>query len=182
MKTRHVALLFVAPLVLALPAAIGAAAEPAPKGSKTDILPPPRRQPTVDAAERLTRTPTPAPVAADLKSPFNPPDYSKPDPNDPKSQQAAPTQPGTTSAPAQAVPGDKELLESLAARLPSTGTISLGGKPMLIVGKNRFEIGTKFTVAFNGQDYELELVAIDRTTFTLRFRGEETTRPIRSVK
>jgi hypothetical protein len=50
------------------------------------------------------------------------------------------------------------------------------------MGSKRFEVGTRFTVTYNNQDYELELVAIDRTTFTLRYRGEQLTRPIKSVR
>jgi hypothetical protein len=56
------------------------------------------------------------------------------------------------------------------------------GEPLLLLGRGRVKIGDKFTVAYNGQDYELELTAIDRTTFTLRYHGEEITRPIKTGK
>jgi hypothetical protein len=151
---------------------------------KVDIMPPQRRQAAVDTAERLARRKAPDPVPAEQPSPFNPSGFDKPDPAD-NAPRPGTTTAGPAPAPAQAAPapGDREILESLATRIPSTGTISRGGKPMLTVaGGKILEIGTKFTVTFNDQDYELELVAIDRTTFTLRYRNEETTRPIKLVR
>lgn len=163
--------------------ALGAALSPGAFAAKatSDIISPPKRQATVDLAEALTKRTPPAPLAADLASPFNPPDFDKPDPSDPKNQPRKNTEPGTKAEPVVVkAPGDRETLETLAARIPSTGTIVLGGKPLLIVGKNRLEVGQTLVVTYDNQDYELELVAIDRTTFTLRYRNEETTRPIRS--
>ena len=189
MNTR----LFAAALALQLVLGLAGARAAAPVTKAPDTAKPPnkakdtsdlatlaKRLPTIESAERLTRAPAPAPVPADVKNPFNPADFNKPDPDD-KSAAGRNPLPGAPAQPA-APPGNRETLEALAARIPSTGTINLGGKRLLIVGKNRLEIGTKFTVAYNGQDYELELVAIESTTFTLRYRGEETTRPIRSVK
>ena len=89
---------------------------------------------------------------------------------------------GGTAAPAAAAPaGDRDILEALAQRIPSTGTVTTReGTPQLVVGRNRLQVGNVFTVTYNNQDYDLELIAIDRTTFTLRYRNEETTRPIKS--
>lgn len=78
--------------------------------------------------------------------------------------------------------GDRQILEALASQLTPTGTIQIGGAPRLVMGSKRFEVGTRFTVTFNNQDYELLLTNIDRTTFTLRYRNEEITRPIKSVR
>ena len=76
----------------------------------------------------------------------------------------------------------RTILESLAAKLPTTGTTVLKGETYLFLGRGRVKVGDKFTVAFNGQDYELELTAIDRTTFTLRYHGEEITRSTKPGK
>jgi hypothetical protein len=183
MKTRFFLPILTASLLLAPPMA--RAADVA-KGT-SDIVPTQKRQTTIDAAERLTKAPTPAPLPADLPQPFSPVDFEKPDPDELKAIQAAggrATPAGGSATPAATPSGpttDRETLEVLASRIPSTGTIMLpGGRPLLIVGKNRIEIGAKFTVTYNNQDYELELVAIDRTTFTLRYRSEEVTRPIRT--
>ena len=73
-------------------------------------------------------------------------------------------------------------LEAVAMQLMPTGTINYEGSPLLVMGSKRFEAGTRFTVTYNNEDYDLELVAIDRTTFTLRYKGEVFTRPIKSVR
>lgn len=143
-----------------------------------DILPPQRRQEIVDTAERLANRPAPAPVPQDTPNPFNPEGYDAPDP----ATVPAPSSGTAGPAPVARAPGDREILESLALRLTPSGTMTRNGRPLLIIERNRFEVGTKFIVTYNEQDYELELVAIDRTTFTLRYRGEEVTRPIKPVK
>lgn len=184
MKTRFLLPAAAATLVLGLPEVFAAAK------STSDLMSPARRQQTVETAQRLTSPPAPAPVPADLPHPFNPPDFSLPDPEEVKATQAAAPRPGTpraaggVAAPVQPAgpAGDRETLEVLASKLVPGGMFVVGGKPLLIIGKNRFEVGTKFGVTYNNQDYELELVAIDRTTFTLRYRGEEITRPIKPVK
>lgn len=152
----------------------------------SDLAPPDRRRAFVDSAERLARAPTPAAIPADVTDPFNPPNFSQPDPSE-VSQNRAPSAapasggsavPGTPAAPAT----DRDVLEAVADKIPTTGTIILGGKPLLISGTNRIEVGSRFTVVYNGQEYELELTAIDRTTFTVRYKGEEFTRPIKLGK
>jgi hypothetical protein len=49
-------------------------------------------------------------------------------------------------------------------------------------GKSSVKVGTHFSVTLNGQEYDLELASIDRTTFTLRLNREEITRPIKPGK
>jgi hypothetical protein len=74
------------------------------------------------------------------------------------------------------------MLEKLALQITPTGTMQHQGAPRLMISGKLFEVGTRFTATYNNQDYELELIAIDRTTFTLRYRGEETIRPIKPVR
>ena len=158
-------------LVLALPAVS--------YGAKvvSDLQPPQKRQTTVATAERLARRATPPPLASDLKSPFNPPGFGRAE------QSTAPIGPVAVDRNVPPPPpGDREILEAVAAQLNPTGMIQFGDAPRLVMGSKRFEVGTRFTVTYNNQDYELELVAIDRTTFTLRYRGEQFTRPIKSVR
>jgi hypothetical protein len=145
-----------------------------------DILPPQRRQTSVATAERIARRTPPPPLPADLVSPFNPKDFDRVESREtPPSGADART---AVQAPPPAPLGDRQILEVLAAQLLPTGTMQIGGSPRLVMGSKRFEVGTRFTVTYNGEDYELELVTIDRTTFTLRYRGEEITRPIKSVR
>jgi hypothetical protein len=147
----------------------------------SDLQPPQKRQAAVVTAERLARRSTPPELPADLSSPFNPPDFDKPEGGDapaPTSQVAREAAPPPPPVPM----GDRQILEALAAQLTPTGTMQIGDSSRLVMGSKRFEVGTRFIVTYNNQDYELELVAIDRTTFTLRYRGEEITRPIKSVR
>ena len=147
----------------------------------SDLVPPERRHAAVEVAERLARPPAPAPVPTDIADPFNPPNFNQPDPSEAaQNRPNAPTNAaGGQSANAPAAPAsDRDVLEAVADKIPTTGTIILGGKPLLISGTNRIEVGSHFTVIYNGQEYDLELTAIDRTTFTVRYKGEEFTRPI----
>lgn len=182
MKTR---------VVLTASAALSVAASTGLAAARvtSDLVPPLKRQIVLDLAENLARRKAPAPVAADLPSPFNPVDFDKPDGSElPPAQPQRPNQPGPPSvgpvpAPQPAGPAtDRETLETLAAQITPSGVIQLRGSPRLIFAGKPFEIGTRFTASYNNQDYELELVAIDRTTFTLRYRGEEIIRPIKPVR
>lgn len=158
----------------------------------SDLVSTEKRRASVLLAQQLTRPAEPAPVPPTMVNPFNPPGFDQPDPEEVRANAAAagakpggPAGPGGGAASVEAPTqqqGDRELLEDLAMKLGPGGTVVFGGAPMLIIGKNRFEVGSHFIVAFNNQDYELELVSIASTTFTLRYNGVEVTRPIRPGK
>lgn len=172
-------------VLLLCPAFVRAAAKVA-----SDLAPPQKRQASVEIAEKLTHRPVLTPLPADMPSPFNPADFDKPDPSEapvpsgPKPATPSPGVAGPAAPVAQpAAPAtDRQTLETLAAQITPSGVIMLRGAPRLIFANKQFEVGTRFTASYNNQDYELELVSIDRTTFTLRYRGEEITRPIRPVR
>jgi hypothetical protein len=162
---------------------------------RTDLQPPQKRQATVDAAQRLVHRKMPPAIPADMVSPFNPTDFDRPDASETAASQRPgaagprPANVGQAAGPAvravtpAAPAGDREVLETISAQLVPSGTmLAPGGKPLLIIGKNQLSVGTRFTVTYKEQEYELELVAIDRTTFTLRYRNEETIRPIKPVR
>lgn len=149
----------------------------------SDLMAPQRRQVSVETGERLAFRAPPTALPAFLPSPFDPVGFDLPNPDvvaaeKAKREAAAATAGKVVSGPAT----DREVVEALALRLNPSGTVILGGKPLLIIDRNRFEIGTKFIVTYEGRDYELQLISIDRTTFTLRYRGEEITRPIKPLK
>jgi hypothetical protein len=180
MKNLRISPLLSVVLVLA-PAAFAAK-------TPSDLAPPPKRQQTVDTALHLARPPVAAPLPEGFPGPFNPSGFDQPDPDE-KSSGATHAATGATAAGPAAPTGptnDRELLEVIAARIQPTGYFALGGKPILTFpGAKRFTIGDSFIVTYppsGGQDYELKIVAIDRTSFTLRYRGEEITRPIAKTK
>lgn len=142
----------------------------------SDLPPPQKRQLAVGSAERLAqRKPLPA-LPSGFESPFNPPGFDRPE----RAETPAPVASGPVRPVAP--PGARETLEKLAGQLVPSGTIQRGGTQRLLIGGKAFEVGTRFTATYNSEDYELELVAIDRTTYTLRYRGEEITRPIKPVR
>jgi hypothetical protein len=167
---------FVLPSLLALAAASGLSAAPAHRPARvveSDLAPSEARQPSLDLAARLARPSEPPPISAGLKTPF---DFDRADPDE------TPSPNGQPSNDAPQVKGPREILESVAPLLKPNGTINLGGQPILLFGQRKLKVGDKFTITFEGTDYELELAAIASTSFTLRYKGEETTRPIKSGK
>ncbi|MEO6246090.1 MAG: hypothetical protein ABIQ12_11720 [Opitutaceae bacterium] len=146
--------------------------------NSADLQPPIKRQASLALAHSLVNRANPDPLPSDLVSPFNPPSFDKADPSAAVSQ----LRPGLPAAAIKVIPPDREILEKLAGQISPTGVIHLRGAPRLVIGSKPFEVGTRFTATYNSQDYELELVSIDRTTFTLRYRGEEITRPIKPVR
>lgn len=146
----------------------------------SDIVPPEARRTVVDRAEKLAHPPGAAALPATLNTPFAPQDFARPDPSEAAEGRPQPGAAGAKAAPV--TQSDRDLLATVASKIPTTGTIILRGKPLLISGMNRIEVGAHFTVVYGGQEYELELVAVDRTTFTVRYRGEEYTRPIKLAK
>jgi hypothetical protein len=91
---------------------------------------------------------------------------------------AAVTTPGETRAPA-GPKNNHDLLQAIATSLKPSGYIVLGGQPSLSFGQKRVKAGGVLTITFEGNQYTLEVVNIDRTTFTLRLNGEEFTRTIK---
>lgn len=182
MNSRH--LLVSLGLAAGFVTAIPAVAKPA-----SDLVSPEKRKAVVDQAYRLTHPAELAPLPADFIQPFNPAGFDQPDPEELRAAAAAAAKapPATATAPGMppAATGDREILENIAAKILPNGTISVNGKPRLVFGRSKpFEVGTKFTVtnSANGQDYEIELIAIEPPTFTLRYHNEEITRPIKSGK
>lgn len=159
-----------------------------------DLVPPAKRATTVETAQRLAKVTEVAPLPDDMPQPFAPPNFDQPDPEEVRAASAAlaraaqaprPTAAGgggeAPGQPPRAM-GDREVLEAMGPKIPSQGTIVLNGTTWLILPTLRVHVGNKFTVSFKGQDYDLELTAIDNTTFTLRLNNEEFTRPIKSGK
>ncbi len=136
-----------------------------------NLAPPQAREKVLATAQALLAgRDKPAPLPNPLPNPFvaKEPDVVE------VPQVAAPT--ATTPAP---VVSGAELLARLAARVPSTGTLALGGQSYLLVGQKRLKVGDTYAVTLDGQSYDLTLVAITSTSFTVK-RGEIIhTRPVR---
>ncbi len=72
-----------------------------------------------------------------------------------------------------------EQLALIAARIPATGAIRLGGRPMLLLGQTRLRIGDIVRAELDGREYELVLAEITLASFTVKLGELSHTRPIR---
>jgi hypothetical protein len=164
--------------LLLLAAAFAGRASAAPL---SDLVSPDKRKPVVDAATRLAAPPAETPLPSPLINPFNPPAFGQPDPEELRAFAAA--QAAAQASAASARPStDREFLALIAAKITPSGTVIIDDQSWLIFGRKRLRAGDRLTVTYEGRDYDLELVAIDRTTFTLRLNQEEVTRPIKPAK
>ncbi|MDP3073271.1 MAG: hypothetical protein Q8N18_23470 [Opitutaceae bacterium] len=154
--------------------------------SSPEVHPPQRRAAAVALAEQIAKILPVAPLPGDMVSPFAPPDFDKPDPAELQAALLAAQRSAASGAvqkkSVSIAAGDRETLEKLAAQIQPSGAMQMRGIQRLLINGKAFEVGTRFTATYNNLDYELELSAIDRTTFTLRYRGEEITRPIKTVR
>ena len=72
-------------------------------------------------------------------------------------------------------------LDAIAPQVTPSGTVTIGGVPILLFGKKKLKVGDHLPIIFEAQPYELEISDIQQTSFTLRLNGEEVTRPIKSA-
>lgn len=78
---------------------------------------------------------------------------------------------------------DKELLVLLAEQLQPTGVMGREDSMVLLLkGQKGVKVNEKLTVSFDGASYEVEVTAIDRYNFSLRYNQAEVTRPIKTGK
>ena len=78
---------------------------------------------------------------------------------------------------------DKELLLLLADQIQTTGVMGREDSMILLLkGQKGVKVNEKLTVSFDGSTYEVEIIAIDRYNFSLRYNQAEVTRPIKTGK
>jgi len=139
--------------------------------SASDLATPQKRTASLDLIRTLLTT-KPAGDSADeitKKNPFSP------------KQQAAPTESAAVVAPSPSGLGDRELLLSLVEGVNPSGTMQLSGTQILLFGQKKFKVGDVIPIVFQGTTHELQVTSIERTSFTLRLKSEEITRPIKPV-
>jgi hypothetical protein len=125
---------------------------------------PVKRTETLEKAKELLAERTPA---LSPKNPFNPEGFGESENTD----VAVVTPVGPRST--------RELLQQIGASLKPSGFFVLGGEPTLVFGQKRVKAGGLLTITFEGNEYTVEIVSIDRPNFTLRLNREEFTRPIK---
>jgi len=147
----------------------------------SDLVPPEVRAKTVGLATKLLQPKEYAVKPVDAISPFAPPTFDQPDPEELKAQQAA----AAAAAAAGVVKrptGDRGTLELLAERIVPSGILHMGGDAILLFGQKKLKVGDRLTIIYEGSNFDLEISAIGSTTFTLRYNSEEITRSIKPGK
>ena len=127
-----------------------------------DISPPKQRETVVNSAAQVL-----AARSAPVVVPDAPPDPFQ-WPADPEPVDSTPP-PEVVGPPVMG----SDLLARLAAQIPVTGPVSIGGQPILLLGQKRLKVGDTVTISFDGQNYDLSIAAIAPTSFTVK-RGELT--------
>jgi hypothetical protein len=75
-----------------------------------------------------------------------------------------------------------DLLARLAAQIPVSGTASLDGEALLLLGQKRLKAGDAVRISFEGKSYELTITYIGSTSFTVSKGGLSHTRPTRLLR
>ena len=142
------------------------------------VLSPAKRQQALDRGKALVANREIVPAAT---NPFYPPAFAEAVAAMGRAANATGTETtGTTTTTAPTGPrNDRELLQAIAASLKPSGYIVLGGQASVSLGQKRVKAGGVLTITFEGNQYTLEIVSIDRTNFTLRLNREEFTRTIK---
>ena len=166
---------------LCLASALFLAGEAPLLAQNSDLVPTQKRAAVVALADQLVQPRVLAEMPATLVVPFNPVGFDQPDPEEVKAQQAAAAAAAAAGTPVRPV-GDRNVLSTLADKLSPSGTAIIGGEPILLFGSRRLKVGDRLTVTYEGNEYNLDITAINRTTFTLRLNREEITRPIKPGK
>lgn len=154
--------------------------------SAQTVTAPAKRQQALERGKALVTPREVTPVAVD---PFYPAAFSEAVAAMGRVSGTAPSTPNTTTPapggntePVRVPTGprtDRELLQAIAQSLRPSGFIVLGNVPSLSFGQKRVKAGETLTITFEGSQYTLEVVSIDRTNFTLRLNREEFTRTLK---
>lgn len=148
---------------------------------ESDLASPEKRHLSVEKAVELAKQKVITPLPDTLPLPFSPPGFDLTDAEEAAAAAEAARRSGVPlAAGVPPPPTDRQLLETITAKISPSGSIFLGGKPMLMFGKRFVKTGSHFTVTYKGTDYDLELTDIDGSNFTLRYNREEITRPIKT--
>ncbi len=167
---------------LALVALLGVTAPRASARIESEIAPPEKRRPSLEKAAQIAKQVKVDPLPAALNQPFAPPGFDLTDAEEAAAAAAAALLANRGNPAAPPPPSDHQLFEEVMSKVRPGGTVIMGGNPLLSFGNRYVKIGSHFTVTYKGNDYDLELTHVDSTSFTLRYKSEEITRPIKPGK
>jgi hypothetical protein len=141
------------------------------------VINPAKRQASLDKGKALMAFREASPLGV---NPFNPEAFSETVAGMGRTTGTVPAAGGAVVTTTPTGPrNDRELLQAIATSLKPSGYIVLGGQASMSFGQKRVKAGSILTITFEGREYPLEVVSIDRTNFTLRLNREEFTRTIK---
>jgi hypothetical protein len=150
---------------------------PAVAAPQADIAPPTQRQAATQQAAQLVAKPTPATTTIKPSAtPFSPSGFDAPSTEAPRvaptlEKDVAPVKPTTPH----------ETLLALGNAIQVKGSMTVAGVKSLTIksesGQITAKVGGKITVPFQGATYEVRIVAIDASSYTIEWNGENLTRP-----
>jgi hypothetical protein len=147
-------------------------------GTRSDIASPNDRASIVALANRINQNGHQGAGSnlAELSNPFAPSGFA--------GDGASPTPSTATKPEAVTNASESDLISDALNRLHASGVMIIDGEPRLVIGTDRLPKGTVITVsdATTGKVFEVELAAIGRTSYTVRFKGTEITRPIARIR
>ena len=143
-----------------------------------------KRKAVVEKANRIAKQTKAEPLPAEVLLPFSPPGFELTDAEEAAAADAARrlANAGSATPAGPAPPSDHEVLEAIASKIKPSGTSVFQGQAILMIGKKFVKTGAHFTVTYKGADYDLELIGIEGSNFTLRYKSEDITRPIQPGK
>lgn len=149
--------------------------------AEATVLNPAKRQAALERSKTLVAAREVTPIAVD---PFHPQAFAEAVAGAGRVSAGTNPPPGTggDTGGTQTPTGprtDRDLLQAIARSLKPSGYIVLGGQPSISFGQKRVKPGGILTITFEGNQYTLEVVSIDRANFTLRLNREEFTRTIK---
>jgi len=133
------------------------------------VVSPTKRQESLDRAKELLADKT---VQYAGKNPFDPEGFGE-------GMNITSTQGGVSVVVPTGPRSPQDLVAAIGASLKPSGFFVLGGEPTLVFGQKRVKAGGLLTITFEGAEYTVEIVSIERPNFTLRLNREEFTRPIK---
>jgi hypothetical protein len=169
-------------LLLALVAVLALTAPRASARVESEIAPPDKRRAAVEKAAAIAKQQKADALPPTLNLPFAPPGFDLTDAEEAAAAAAAAALANRGNPAAPAPPTDHQVFVEIVDKIRPSGSFMMGGKPLLSFGNKFVKTGSHFTVTYKGTDYDLELTQIDGTNFTLRYKSEEITRPIKTGK
>jgi hypothetical protein len=140
-----------------------------------DVLSPSKRAESLNTAKALLAVKEGFPAA---KDPFHSEAFGEAIANiSGLSPSKLPAEAGTSKA-VSGPRSNRDILQAIAGSLKPR-YLELGGQRILFFGQKRVKAGDILTINFEGADYALEVVSIEKPNFTLRLNRDEFTRPIK---